>query len=72
MSDEENQSLMDSMKAVLTLTRWGIGLVSLVGIAWVAILVSDHFLLQNVSKDVEAIRPRVETLWWHSPYAEKP
>lgn len=63
-------TMLEDLRVIRRLVNWAVGVGSAAFIAWCVVLVSDHFLLARVSGDMADMKPRVEKLWWTSPYSK--
>ena len=64
MSSDERDEIVSYLRAVLSLLKWfGSGfLVTLCGL--IGLIITDHYDLAHIKRDVEWMRPKVEQIWY--------
>lgn len=66
MSDQERDEILGYLRWIQGVLKWlgGAGFVFFAGL--VIVIVSDHYEQTTLSKEVQWMRPRVESLWYKS------
>lgn len=72
MSGDERDEILGYLKAGVSLLKW-LGSGSFLSlIALIGVVITDHYDLKHIKKDVEWIKPKVEQIWYkHSPFTVK-
>lgn len=70
MSEDERNSILDDLRIVKRFLGWLLAGVGALGVTMVMVAISDHFTLHQVQADVASMQPRVEKLWWNSPWGK--
>ncbi len=70
MSDEERDEILGYLRWIQAVLRWlgGAGFVFFAGM--VIVIISDHYEQTSMAKDIQWMRPRVESLWYKRPSVE--
>ncbi len=64
MSTDEAGVIYDKLKAIHDLGMWILGAVGALIVGGILVLITDHFTLIQVSKDINEMKPRFDRLAW--------
>lgn len=68
-ASEDRLAILDDLKIVKRIVSWAVGVGGAALVAWMVVMISDHFLLARTAADFQEQKPRIEKMWWNSPYA---